>query len=224
MHAVFDLAALPAELTGGLPAVEDRPPVTRLLLVGHGGRDLWSAVQAAKPRGSDPIDDYSVATVDRWFRASFPQHHYHLLYPGAGGVALQRLGRLAGWHHPSPLMVGINDRWGTWFAYRVALVTDAPLAPTARQDGDPPCERCADKPCIVACPADAMAAGSLALERCVEFRLRPQSPCATSCPARLGCPVGAAHRYEPAQIRHTYTISLQAIAQYAVRAENGRTR
>lgn len=215
LQAVFELAELPDELRAGLPEPQDCPPATRLLLVGHGGRNLWSAVTAAAQGGSDPIDDFSVATVDRWFRVNFPRHRYQLLYPCSGYVALQDFGRLAGWHHPSPFMVGINNSWGTWFAYRVALLTDAPLEPTARQDGVVPCERCVSKPCIAACPAGAAAADTFALDRCVTYRQQPESDCAWRCLARLACPVGAEHRYDQAQMRHTYAISLQAIQRYA---------
>ena len=49
------------------------------------------------------------------------------------------------------LQVGINQDWGSWFAYRVALLAD-----TATGHQKPgtvlSCQGCAGKPCIMACP------------------------------------------------------------------------
>lgn len=226
LQAVFDLAQLPAATRASIAPLCEGRDATRLLLIGHAGRRLWSELCAAGISSDDPIDDYSISVVERWCEAEFPTWRFRRLYPGDDAPGLQQLGRLAGWHHPSPFMLGIRPGWGTWFAYRVVLITDAPLEPTAPVVEPSPCDACADKPCVTSCPARAMEDGIFELQRCVDHRLTDGSPCADRCLARLTCPIGTEHRYVPEQIRHTYTISLEAIRAWAAasrgpRAESG---
>lgn len=218
LQAVFDVATLPAEIAAGIPPLEGGRSASRLVLIGHGGRRLWSAIMAAGVSSDDPIDDYSTSTVEAWFAGHFPGYGYRRLYPGDEAPGLQHLGLLAGWHHSSPFMVGIRPEWGTWFAYRVLFATDAPIAPTPRLTLRSPCESCSGKPCIGACPGKAMADGRFELGRCVDFRVAAHSPCARTCLAREACPVGGQHRYAAEQIHHTYAISLQAIRTWRLQA------
>jgi hypothetical protein len=215
LQAVFDLDALPGEVVA--PLRRDFDPDRRsrqLILIGHAGRAMWAAVEAAGIASADPIDDFSVRTAEAWFAAQFAGHWHAIVYPGEVAVGLQTLGRLAGWHHPTPFMVGIQQEWGTWFAYRVAMLSDTRLAPTPPRRAASPCERCADRPCVSSCPAGAMADGGFALDKCVRYRREPASRCRSTCIARVSCPVGSAHRYSEAQMAHSYSISLQAIERY----------
>lgn len=215
-QAVFDRAALPADLLATLVSIVGPDDAWRqLILIGHGGRRLWACVRAANIAGPHPIDDYTVRTVGQCFAARLPDTRYRLLYPGEHPLGLQRLGELAGWHRPSPFLVGVDRQWGSWFAYRAVLLADSDFAPTPPADGASPCSDCAGHPCIAACPADALRDGSLRLATCVAFRQLPDSPCAYTCLARLACPVGAEHRYDEAQLRHSYGLSLAMIRQYA---------
>lgn len=210
--AIFDIAALPADIAAQLRRHHDPAGRYRqLLLIGHAGTALWAAVQAAGMATANPIDDFSVRTVGHWLASEQPGAAHAFIYPGDGPVGLQTLGRLAGWHHDSPLGVGIDAQWGTWFAYRAALLTDTDFAPTAPEAGESPCLSCVDRPCTAACPAGALNDSELRLEKCVRYRKHPASRCQATCLARLACPVGAEHRYCEAQIRHTYSISMRMI-------------
>lgn len=215
LHAVFDVASLPVRLA--LDLRRDFSPAhacRQLILVGNAGRALWSAVKAAGIASDDPIDDFSVRAVARWFAERLPGHRYTLLYPGGKPVGLQALGRLAGWHHATPFMVGILPRWGSWFGYRVALLADTGLPTTAPLQVESPCLTCAAKPCVSACPAQAMAEGSFALAQCIAYRRQPDSRCAHACVARDACPVGREHRYDDDHMRHTYGQSLRVIERH----------
>lgn len=214
---VFDLAALPDEL---LAPLGDTQGFRQLILLGHGGRRLWACVQAAQIASAHPIDDYCIATVDRLFRPILPSGGYRLVYPGDTPIGLQSLGKLAGWHHPTPFMVGIDEEFGSWSAYRAVLLADSDFCPSVPVDRKSPCASCRDTPCIVACPAGALAGGRFDLTACSDFRLQPDSPCALGCLARQACPVGAEHRYESSQITHSYARSLAMIAGW--RAAWGR--
>lgn len=208
---VFDLATLPAAL---LSPLGDTAGFGQLILLGHGGRRLWECVQQAGLDSAHPIDAYCIATVDRCFAQFLPDRRYRVVYPGDAPVGLQSLGSLAGWHHASPLMIGIDHEWGSWSAYRAVVLADTDFCPSPAVDRGHPCQGCAGQPCIAACPADALADGRFALDKCSRYRLLPDSPCAHGCLARLACPVGAEHRYDAAQIHHSYARSLRMLRQY----------
>lgn len=214
-HAVFDIAALPEDVRASPAIVEATATRYRqLILIGHAGRALWDAVTASGIRSDDPIDDFTVRTVHRWFAERQPDNAFEILYPGPRLIGLQRLGQLAGWHHATPFMVGIDRKWGSWFAYRAVVLADTDFAPTPAVVSDHPCMTCEEKICIASCPGGAMGEGSFDLDKCVGYRKQEDSACKASCMARLSCPVGAEHRYRDEQIRHTYSISMRAIERY----------
>lgn len=214
LQAIFDLADLPGNLLADLRAAHEPDGAYRqLILIAHGGRRLWQALQASAPAGPDPIDDFSRQAVAAWFAAHQPTRRFAMIFPGETAIGLQRLGALAGWHQPSPLRIGINAEWGTWFAYRAVVLADTALPATERRAVPSPCLSCADRPCIAACPGQALAEGTLDLGRCIAYRRRDDSRCRHTCVARESCPVAPEHRYEPAQLRHSYSRSLAMILE-----------
>ena len=208
---VFDLADLPPAV---IATLGDTAPWRQLVLLGHGGKALWDCVKAAGIAGEHPIDDFTVRSIERCFTEHLPANRYRIAYPGDAPVGLQQLGALAGWHHAAPFMVGIDPDWGSWYAYRAVVLADTGFCPFPAVDRSNPCSRCVTRPCIAACPAQAMAGGRFSLARCAAWRLRPGSACAFTCQARLACPVGSAHRYDADQLRHTYSISLRTLRAY----------
>ena len=208
---VFSLATLPAEV---LATLGETNGYRQLILLGHGGRALWACVKASGMLGEHPIDDYCVQTVTRWFTDLLPGQRYKILYPGEQVIGLQQLGKLAGWHQPSPFMVGIDAEWGSWFAYRAAILADTDFVPFSPLECSNPCLACPGQPCIAACPAGALANGGFAFDLCRHHRLTEGSACATTCVARETCPVGAEHRYDKDQLAHSYVRSLAMIRQY----------
>lgn len=215
LQAVFNLDELPADIAAQLRCRFD--PARRyrqLILIGHAGRTLWASVKASGIVSENPIDDFSIKTVEHWFAEQFAGKCREIIYPGSTAVGLQTLGKLAGWHHASPLKIGIDEKWGTWYAYRVVVLADTDLAPSRPMESTSPCDRCQDKTCIASCPAGALAGGGFALEKCVGYRRQPSSGCKANCLARVSCPVGVEHRYCDEQIRHTYSISMKAIERY----------
>ncbi len=202
---VFALAGLPADIR---ESFGDCRPYRQLILLGHAGRRLWECVKATGLHGENPIDEYVIATVNRNFRDILPGTAYRILYPATQDIRLQALGQLAGWHSPSPFMVGIDPEWGSWFAYRAVVLANTDFTPSPALDQRDPCRDCRDKPCIGACPPGALASGKLALDTCSAWRRREASPCAHTCLARLACPVGTVHRYDADQMRHSYARSL----------------
>jgi hypothetical protein len=223
LHAVFDLAALPESLRA--PLAGHDPRCRQLILIGHGGPRLWQAVQeSGKNSGKEsgivsenPIDDFTRRTVGQWAAEQLAGRAWEIVYPEASDTPrpmpktldLQALGKLAGWHHDSPIMLGVNARWGSWFAYRAVLLAESDFAPTAKDLAPSPCVSCRDRPCIAACPARAIGAGRFDLAACLSYRQSPASRCAETCVARLACPVAPGERYPEAQIAHSYGASLR---------------
>lgn len=209
---VFALADLPEAQRIALAA----PAWARqLILIGHAGRRLWDGVQTSGLGGEHPIDTYTTQTVDRVFSPILAGRPYRIIYPDDGlPVGLQALGQLAGWHHESPLRVGVDAEWGSWFAYRAVLLADSDFPVSIAVDRGNPCKTCASRDCIATCPAGATGE-TFHFERCMAERLRTDSPCALGCLARQACPVGAIHRYDAAQIRHSYGQSLAMLQRWA---------
>jgi epoxyqueuosine reductase len=214
-QAVFDIDALPSDLAAAVRAAcVDAAAGRQLILIGHAGRRLWQSIEAAGIDGAHPVDAWSVRTVQQWFARCQPHTRYEIIYPSEHPIGLQRLGALAGWHHATPFMVGIDQRWGSWYAYRALLVADTAFEPTRPLQQAHPCDACAQQACVGACPGGALDGGRFDFARCVGHRKLAGSACKASCPARLACPVGAEHRYDDAQIAHIYALSMQAIEQY----------
>ena len=208
LQAVIDVAALPSALAGGTEGYR------QLILFGHAGRRFWQALEAGGLCGSDPVDSASRASVFAWADAHLAGVRHRLVYPALPDSAalplnLGALGDWLGWQRPSPLGLGIHPSWGTWFAYRAALLADSALPVTRPTPVPNPCESCLGQPCLTACPAGATALTGFRVEACVGYRLRPASPCAGDCPARRACPVGREHAYSEAQMRHAYGVSLE---------------
>jgi len=215
---VFDLEQLPQDLLATLSVGEHE---RQLILFSHAGRRLWECVQADATLSAHPIDTYSVRTVEHWMAQALPGARFRFVYPmglpAGQHLGLQRLGTLAGWHHASPFMVGIDAKWGSWFAYRAAILTDTALPASPAQAQRHPCRDCSAKPCISACPAHALDSGTMDTEACRQQRLLENSPCALGCIARQACPVGAEHRYDESQVRHSAAGSLAVIRRFAAR-------
>lgn len=216
-HAVFDIAALAPEvrelLTERCPQAAN---YRQLILIGHGGTTFWQALQATgrdlkRNETEHPVDDFTVATVQQFLQTEFAAVAYEIVYPGSYTVSLQELGKLAGWHHPSPFMVGINASFGSWFAYRAVVLANTDLPATTAVQTVSPCSSCSDQACISSCPAHALDDGEFHLLKCVSYRQQKDSICKNTCVARTSCPVASEHRYSEAQINYHYGRSMQVI-------------
>jgi hypothetical protein len=213
LFAALPCGALPNDIKRTLLA-EDIPlqDYRSLVLLGHGGRRLWPALTAFGMKTADPVDHFSLVMTRRFIDAFLDSPPVLMLYPAGHDIPLQQLGALAGWHHPSPLGLGINETYGLWFAYRAAFLTPLPLPLSKDPITTSPCTACPDKPCVSVCPAQAVrGVRQFKVTACIDFRLQAQSTCRDRCLSRLACPVAPAHRYEPEQLGYHYTHSLATL-------------
>ena len=206
------------------PTAADQVPgnPATLVLVGNAGPAMWRAFAAAttpdaRQGDPDPLDTWTRLMLDG-------------VADGLGVVALypfttpylpfQRWALGTGAVFPSPIGPLIDPEYGLWHAYRGALAFDGRLELPATPGRQRPCDTCADKPCLAACPADAFGGeGEGAGDGMEEGAAAGMSPFDVSacvahvasaagkacledgCLARRACPIGREHVYRPRQAR-----------------------
>lgn len=181
------------------PLVADAP-VRTLVLAGNAGPQMWRAYAAA--RVAEPL------TLDAWSarvladlalrleaRAVFPFERPYLPF--------QRWAMRAEACHPSPLGLLIHPDYGLWHGYRGALLFAAAIELPPRDARANPCQSCAARPCLTACPAGAFNGREYDVPACArQLAQTPEQACMHGgCLARRACPVGRDCRYAPAQAR-----------------------
>jgi hypothetical protein len=118
-------------------------------------------------------------------------------------LPFQRWAMRAAACHPSPLGLLIHPDYGLWHGYRGALLFAAALELPPPDRRASPCDNCADRPCLAACPVGAFDAAAYDIPGCTRHLARaPEPDCMhIGCLARHACPVGRDYRYAPAQAR-----------------------
>jgi len=215
LQCVFSIDELPTHVTEYLDKhVEGLHQYRQLILIGHGGKALWKSLAGAASKVENPVDSFTLDVVAKWLNTLHTNTCSHVIYPHIQSIDLITLGKLAGWHHESPFKVGINSKWGPWFAYRAVILADSRFAISPPTTAPSPCSTCTDKPCIKNCPAEACNEEGLDIEKCIRYRKTQNSQCAKTCLARISCPVQSRHRYAEAQMDFHYTESMKIINQY----------
>ena len=214
LQAVIDIKNLPSKIERQLAAVSTNfSRYNQVVIIGHGGRELWQKIQESKITSDDPIDDYSKLHANEYFKKRFSDGDYEVVFPcsSQAPINLQALGKLVGWHNESPLRIGINKQWGSWFAYRAIVLVKSNYLIETIKTAQPPCHTCTSKACITECPANALIDNKLVLEKCRSYRLQEKSKCKDRCLARMKCPVAYENQYQLEQINYHYLNSYQYI-------------
>ena len=184
------------------PQPEDRLGCDTLVLLGFAGRVGWPGF-AVSPEARDGAPD----PLDRWSRRVIGALAASLggaaLYPFSGPPwhPFQRWAQRAEPVHPSPLGILIHPDWGLWHSYRGAIALPERLDLPPPDQRPSPCETCATRPCLTACPVGAFSGAGYDVARCAEHigSVAGADCMASGCAARRACPVGGAHRYDAAQ-------------------------
>jgi hypothetical protein len=186
-----------------VPSGPSGAPAKAVLLVGQGGAAPWphfSKWRKGKPADlANPLDTWSaemIGAVAQRFgaRAVSPSDRPFLPF--------QQWARRAEGLKPSPLGVLMHPEYGPWHAYRGALLFDEAIGIEYRETGMHPCDGCASKPCLSACPVDAFTTEGFAFDTCMGHLRSPEGAACLEkgCRARNACPVGTAYRY-PAEVQ-----------------------
>ncbi|MFB2551733.1 ferredoxin [Ensifer soli] len=179
--------------------------VRSIVLVGPVGGSLWSPFRRWRATQSqslaDPLDRWSKAVVGGIATA----HGAVAFYPSDRPYQpFQQWAMRAEGLSRSPLGILIHPQHGLWHAYRAALGFCLPWPEPEPAWHPPPCQSCAGKPCGSACPAGAVTATGFDAATChayVTGTVAGSHCIAAGCQARNACPVGAALRYPPEQLR-----------------------
>ena len=213
--ASFSLSELPDSVKKALP---DKPEqhYQSLLLVGTKGGNFWQYLKRIDKLEGHPFDTISLSITQKILHDFYAEVKTLCLYPNSEYIIpLQQLGHLVGWGRPSILGLDINPKYGTWFAYRTALLVSESFPQSETVVSDPVCEVCIEKPCQSACPVSAVQSqGNFNLSACSDYRVQESSSCANKCLARLACPVGLDFRYSTEQFAHHGSFSLASIKRY----------
>jgi hypothetical protein len=171
-----------------------------VILVGNVGLDMFRRFATSRNEQTASLDDWTKAVVDPLAadlgaRAVYPfdlPHQPFLTWA-----------RLAGAGHVSQLGLNIHQQFGLWHAYRAALLFPVAFDLPRNSAGAHPCETCADKPCLSACPVSAFDGESYKVATCGTHILSDAGQdCMTGgCKARLACPVGRGYQYHPRQMQ-----------------------
>ena len=190
------------QVLGGFTVTKDEPGLPAgtktLLLIGPQEPSFWPHLQT-QPEWAEPDP------VDRWSRRVIGRLACDLgakaLFP-FGGPPYQpffswALRSGAVWESPVKLLVHAEQ--GLMVSFRGALALkealDLPPAPSK------PCDSCVAKPCLTACPVQALTGAGYDLPRCHAHLDRPEgAPCLTGgCLVRASCPASQAYARMPEQ-------------------------
>jgi ferredoxin len=176
------------------------PDARTALVVGSGGRALWSALRAAPEfdAASDPVETYTARVLDALTGdLSRAGHPSRALYPmeqrGDAWADFVALAREAGLGASSRLGLLLHPIYGPWLSLRAVLLTAIECPTGAPLSGFEPCVGCA-APCAEACPGDAISPEGISARVCYETQ-RTEPACALRCNARRACVVGQEHAY-----------------------------
>ncbi len=190
----------------GVPGLDDGRPTRTLVMVGNVGPALWRAFAASPEFGTapDPLNRWSARVIgdlaEAWgARALYP-------FGGPPHLPFVAWAKRAEPVAESPLGILIHPDYGLWHAYRGALAFAEAFPLPPRAERPRPCDTCADRPCLGACPVGAFkAAGTdvagYDVSACADHLEKPAgADCmAEACRARRACPIGRAYLYAPEQ-------------------------
>jgi len=199
------LAAHGLIVRGGFhPESDDAVPAGpgTLVMVGNAGPDMWDAFASVRARYADranPLDAWIADAVGEVARDVGAEAFFPFGRPPH--LPFQRWARRAEPVHPSPVGVLIHPDYGLWHAYRAALAFAERLELPAPDRRPAPCETCAEKPCLAACPVGAFDGDAYDVPACTgHITAADRGDCmGRGCAARHACPIGRDYAYVPEQ-------------------------
>lgn len=221
LFGVLDISDLPLEIKRLFSTDIELSQYKRLIVMGNGGGKIWESLSSNHAETDNPIDTFSLQILELFCRRYLPEAKNQILYPSEKHIIpLQRIGIHLGWSSPSPLGIGISNKYGLWWAFRGALLTSAELKPTTLNKTSSPCDECLDKPCITHCPGSAVSDDqAFNIPACFNHRAKSNSSCLDRCLSRNACPIHQNNTYPTEMTKYIYKKSMKAVAKY-VRQEN----
>lgn len=178
----------------GLP---DECTFKTVILAGHAGSSFWSQFRQFKSThaGDDPLDAWSrsvAAPIAKEFGCTAIYPFEKPWWP------FQRWIMVSEGLKASPLGILIHPKFGLWHGYRAAFGFDHHIEIPPGKLLEHACDTCITKPCLSACPANALVNETFDLKACRTYLSAPtdSTNCMDDgCIARNACPVGEKYRY-----------------------------
>ena len=200
--------------------IPDQYQAGSLLVLAHAGKKFWEIFSRKESEGllatQDPVDNYSATLSEQVIDNHLEGVSRQQLYPiSECPINLMALGKAFGWHAPSPLGMGMHQKYGLWSAYRAVWWLDIDVPKSFLTKASDVCVSCQTQDCVSACPAEAITlAKNPNLSSCADYRLQGESLCASTCLSRMACPQASEHRYTDTQMAYHYELARSAIAKY----------
>jgi hypothetical protein len=193
------------------PRNDDRVPndARFVILIGNAGPDMFRRFARERDPDKDLMDEWTKTTVDLLAHDLDAKAVYPFDQPALPFLTWARRGRAG---HVSPLGLNIHSTYGLWHAFRAALLFPFEFDLPPFPQGPRPCDTCADKPCLTACPVRAFDGTRYNVGTCAEF-LKTETGAACmddGCQARRACPIGKPYEYGPAQMQFHMRAFLKA--------------
>lgn len=203
------------------------PQAKTILVIGNGGGGFWQGFRAYcaqhpsyRQERTHPLDDYTVEIVEATLTPLLQTTgaSYRYVYPfrfWTEPVSFMHLARAAGLAGPSLLGVTIHPVYGPWMALRAAVLLELELALPPQAAGFDPCPTCVERPCISACPANAISEKKgWDIPECVHHRMQHQDDCVEYCHARYHCVYGREHHYPLDELQYHQRQSFAEMRKY----------
>ena len=183
------------------PGAEDLPGAAvagTIILLGFVGGENWAAFSS-----SPEYDDGEPHALDRWSHRVISALAMdigatpYFPFTGPPFAPFMQWAAKAEPVRQSAIGMMIHPDFGTWHAWRGALLFEEKFKLPSKDERPNPCDACREKPCLSACPVNAFADGAYDVSAC-DSHLREEegADCtARGCRARRACPVGARYRY-----------------------------
>lgn len=171
------------------------------VLVGHLGGAFWPVFENWHLQNAgvqNPLDSWSKIIINEAANKVGGQDVYPSDKPY---LPFQRWAKRAEGLKASPIGLLIHPQAGLWHAYRGAILFEQSFNYEKSAPGKHPCDSCEAKPCLTACPINAVTLDRFEVGTCRNHLAQPQGkPCMTGgCIARNSCPVGEEFRYSVEQ-------------------------
>ncbi|MCC7321240.1 MAG: ferredoxin [Rubellimicrobium sp.] len=160
--------------------------------------DILTASPEWQDGAPDPVDRWSRRVIGAMaatlgLEAAFP-------FGGPPWMPFTRWALRSGRCHTAPVGLLVHDEAGLFVSFRGALLLPERPAPEPRPS---PCDSCAGRPCLSACPVGALGSRGYDVPACHAHldTLALDEGCRTGCLVRRACPVGQGRR-QAAQSAH----------------------
>lgn len=190
----------------GAPYQEVIPNCQSVIVIANGGSKMWEHFLEDCKRAPDSFTQEE-NPLDTWI-----EKHLHRIDPASPSsrklircaatdqfIDFRPLAIEAGLGHHSHLGLVIHPKYGLWNSLRAAIFTTEYFKPTILTAQNP-CHSCS-KICASQCFGSAFTEKGWSVQTCASFH-QNSDLCATSCNARLSCPIGREYQHLP--LAHHY--------------------